>query len=504
MTAPTSSPSSKPMLRAGTSSTAPTHGASAWAAGVGGLLSITSYHADGTASATYLPTFDGGGNVTGLVDAASGAVAATYAYDPFGNLLATTGSQSAVDANPFRFSTKYFDSETGLYYYGYRYYSPQIGRWMTRDPMQEGGGVNVYAFVNNDPINKIDPDGLEPQAITAAQIADAMSDAPALITRDQAVAAIQRFQSHQSAGDTVSNERLLLDWASKLDPNPGLQRLRNAEGSGNLPQWCYDTHLYKLEQLPIKGREIYSFQSLLSGTVIYEPTAPANERGEVPCIVCHGVGAGGVRYGPVNYFSGCIVPGKNSLLAVVGGAQIADVTQIVAPIAIQSTAARIAQAGMMLEAASAAEAATVNALNSLSAEARTSLPIIDAQFIPRFSSATGAVRASKWAHGWQKASLKHAIATHAGPKATSWISKSGKVIFENPTNGIQVVVDVEGGYFRIFRPNKFGGTSGTHLNLMGNEVRPARFVKGGAIKNPPLQSIDKAAWETETHFIFEK
>ncbi|MDD4406059.1 MAG: RHS repeat-associated core domain-containing protein, partial [Parabacteroides sp.] len=58
--------------------------------------------------------------------------------------------------NPFQFSTKYTDSETDLVYYGYRYYSPALGRWMSRDPIEEKGGLNLYGFYNNDPINKSD------------------------------------------------------------------------------------------------------------------------------------------------------------------------------------------------------------------------------------------------------------------------------------------------------------------------------------------------------------
>jgi len=132
--------------------------------GIGALLSITAFAADGTV-ATYLPLMDGGGNVTGLVDANTGDVVATYRYDPFGNLIEKTGDAAALAANPFGFSTKYFDQETGLYYYGYRYYSPELGKWMTRDPLQEAGGVNVYGFVGNDPVNKADMRGLSPVTV---------------------------------------------------------------------------------------------------------------------------------------------------------------------------------------------------------------------------------------------------------------------------------------------------------------------------------------------------
>ena len=62
---------------------------------------------------------------------------------------------------PFGFSTKYEDSETGLYYYGYRYYDPVHGRWINRDPIEEEGGVNMYGFIGNRGINSWDRLGLD-------------------------------------------------------------------------------------------------------------------------------------------------------------------------------------------------------------------------------------------------------------------------------------------------------------------------------------------------------
>lgn len=60
-----------------------------------------------------------------------------------------------------QFSTKPYDEKTGLSYYGYRFYVPALGRWLTRDPLGEDGGINVYGFVGNDPVNTVDPDGLQ-------------------------------------------------------------------------------------------------------------------------------------------------------------------------------------------------------------------------------------------------------------------------------------------------------------------------------------------------------
>src|SRR5689334_7907191 len=63
-------------------------------------------------------------------------------------------------SNPIRFSTKYQDDDTGLLYYGYRYYNPSTGRWPNRDPIGEWGGVNLYGMVENNPISLIDYWGL--------------------------------------------------------------------------------------------------------------------------------------------------------------------------------------------------------------------------------------------------------------------------------------------------------------------------------------------------------
>ncbi len=89
----------------------------------------------------------------------TGEVVASYEYDAFGRTLAQSGPMA--DVFPFRFSTKYYDSETGLYYYGRRYYSPELGRWITRDPIGEDGGVNLYAFCGNNGVGRIDALGTD-------------------------------------------------------------------------------------------------------------------------------------------------------------------------------------------------------------------------------------------------------------------------------------------------------------------------------------------------------
>ena len=126
------------------------------AGGVGGLLSMTVY--TGANAGTYDYTYDGNGNVASIISVASGTVAGQWEYGPFGEVIRATGTMAK--ANPFRFSTKCQDDETSLCYYGYRYYDPILGRWLSRDPSEEDGGENLYGFVSNDPIDENDTLGL--------------------------------------------------------------------------------------------------------------------------------------------------------------------------------------------------------------------------------------------------------------------------------------------------------------------------------------------------------
>jgi RHS repeat-associated protein len=123
------------------------------AGGVGGLLFATL----NTSGKTFAYGSDLNGNVTLLVDTATGQSAATYDYGPFGELLRQSGEYATL--NPYRFSTKYTDDETGWLDYGLRYYDPATGRWCSRDPIGELGGFNLNVFVVNDGINGFDPLG---------------------------------------------------------------------------------------------------------------------------------------------------------------------------------------------------------------------------------------------------------------------------------------------------------------------------------------------------------
>ena len=113
--------------------------------------------------------FDGNKNVSDLFFLAlQNGIGAHYEYAPFGAITRTSKATSSkvdlIGANPWRFSSEFYDSELDLVYYNYRHYSPALGRFLSRDPIQEQGGLNLYAFVLNMPIFNIDirgniPDG---------------------------------------------------------------------------------------------------------------------------------------------------------------------------------------------------------------------------------------------------------------------------------------------------------------------------------------------------------
>ncbi len=107
---------------------------------------------------------DGLGSVTSLSNAA-GSIANTYTYDSFGKVTASTGSL----VNPFQYTARESDTETGLYYYRARYLDPWTGRFLREDPARFNAGPNFYAYVGNSPISYLDPFGLDKYVLIVGQ-----------------------------------------------------------------------------------------------------------------------------------------------------------------------------------------------------------------------------------------------------------------------------------------------------------------------------------------------
>jgi RHS repeat-associated protein len=128
------------------------------AGGIGGLLARSSDYSGANPTVHNYYFADGNGNITYMLDNSQSMVA-SYRYDPFGKTISKSGT--LADDNVYRFSSKEFHLNSGLYYFGYRFYDPSLQRWINRDPMQEAGGLNLYEFASNNPLSKSDPLGLD-------------------------------------------------------------------------------------------------------------------------------------------------------------------------------------------------------------------------------------------------------------------------------------------------------------------------------------------------------
>ena len=96
------------------------------------------------------------GDVMSIVDG-TGAVKATYNYDPYGNPVGTVPAANSIGAvNPLRYRGYYYDSEIGLYYLQSRYYDPNLGRFLNADNLVSTGqgilGNNMFAYCGNNPV----------------------------------------------------------------------------------------------------------------------------------------------------------------------------------------------------------------------------------------------------------------------------------------------------------------------------------------------------------------
>ena len=127
------------------------------------VLAMTRWEANGTQVKEHLYCMhDAMKNVTSLFGEARGR-RALYEYRSYGGLVTSEGNMA--QENKFRFSCEYMDDELGLIYYNYRHLNPRDGRWISRDPIAEQGGWNLFAFVGNSPIHVNDNKGLSEDEI---------------------------------------------------------------------------------------------------------------------------------------------------------------------------------------------------------------------------------------------------------------------------------------------------------------------------------------------------
>jgi RHS repeat-associated protein len=158
---------------------------------------------------------DAQGSVVALANA-SGQLTEKHAYSAYGLTASTTGTA-------FQFTGRRVDPETGLYYYRARYYSPALGRFLQTDPIGTAGGINLYAYVNNNPTSLTDPFGTHPSD-NGGSFLDKINS-----YIDSAVDAVN---SYIDKVDSAVKSAVTFAWGTESDPRPVQLAYNWATGSG--------------------------------------------------------------------------------------------------------------------------------------------------------------------------------------------------------------------------------------------------------------------------------
>jgi RHS repeat-associated protein len=130
----------------------------------------------------YYFTRDHLGSIREMTDS-SGTIQARYGYDPYGRMTQISGSLSA----DFGYAGMYYHAPSGLFLTLYRAYDSDLGRWLNRDPLAQQGGLNLYAYVANNPINEFDLLGLENTATQGAETVSFLGEANNVIAETSGI-----------------------------------------------------------------------------------------------------------------------------------------------------------------------------------------------------------------------------------------------------------------------------------------------------------------------------
>ena len=141
--------------------------------GIDNIPAMAIHGSSGTTNYYYLK--DLSNTVLALANS-SGSIVESYVYDAYGNVTIKNSGGSVISTsaygNRFLFQGREYDYATQLYHFRARWYDTETGRWLSNDPIGISGGLNLYAFCSNDPVNFVDPMGFYSKYSNAALLAE--------------------------------------------------------------------------------------------------------------------------------------------------------------------------------------------------------------------------------------------------------------------------------------------------------------------------------------------
>ncbi len=194
------------------------------------------HNADGTIT-KYLLTRDYLGSITGKVNA-TGQILERIDYDAWGEpenrrVRDGTGNLVSADRNtstiPFGYAGYWKHNRSKLSITAHRFYDAKLGRWLSKDPIAELGGVNLYAYVGNNPVNLTDPSGLDPNDLTPERRAECIAELQRIIelTRRSREISEGRDPTYNRFARIIEIIMSLPD--AELDKKMNLDRLNEAQ-----------------------------------------------------------------------------------------------------------------------------------------------------------------------------------------------------------------------------------------------------------------------------------
>ena len=236
------------------------------------------YHPDHLGSSSYITNLDG-------------EVVQHIEYVPFGEVFIE--ERNNIWNTPYLFNAKEFDEETGLYYYGARYYDPRISLWISTDPKQESYfAFSSYVYCGNNPLIYIDPNGKEWEDPAQAEKLKAKIDNKITSIQKSILAQKARLESNQAKGKDISKqERKIADFESRIS--------NLNQSKSDIDLLGHDSQKYKLTQVSGEGAHKVRLEN--NGTISIETSEDALSIHEITH-VRQALDAGGLEFSD----SGCL------------------------------------------------------------------------------------------------------------------------------------------------------------------------------------------------------